>query len=597
MIRAIAWILAALSILISCALAFQEASLLASGPEAEDATALKAVDSTESDVGLDSENQNETLRIDRSRRYFVEQLARKLDIPISSISMGTAVGEPSARVRITCSNEQRAKIDRALDDLQFPLALMKVVSVTLNDDSKKPFAINSTGSKTLGYPLSRDIVIFESLKPYYKPAANAVLKSAIEHNHRCLQADPTDPVIVANDYVLRRLLSPDSALPDQAACLQLSEIKEKTANKDLDRCDKAAHLMGILGCTTSDGSALAASKLGADEQAQYLRDQIHPDTIRSYLISDIYSRSNQPIKAKSALGELPAVDHDVNQSLLVDAVGFLLTGLAFLVYLIVQKQKIFQLPQAPLSVACPYPYGWLKPHLIAFTALIFAIAGFVAEGLALGPLSEEPTVLLVSYFDPVKRAWLDNLDELLLLLPIILAATWQVNKGKFVDFVRLYFKTENYTTKQLIKIGLECFILTWTPAMVATIFSYWYHFPWQKSSTVSTELLVASGSIPALAILFFGYAILAPVLEEIAFRGILYPALRRHFSIWPAIIVSSAFFACIHVEFTPWWLIDKFLFAAANAYAFEKTGSILPGIINHMVTNALVMVLMVAALQ
>ncbi len=602
MARAIAWTVAALAILISCALAYQETGIMASGPPVEDEVVNQPLEvNAADDEELDDDTSAE---MDRARRYLVEELAKKLGLPLSAISMGTAVGESTARVRINCSEAQRPRIDRVLDDLQFPLKQLEVVTITLTDANGKTIEVRATGSETLGYPLSRDLFIAESLKGFSKPLADAILMTGIAHNQKCMQSDPEDPGLVANEIVLKSQLSKDASTAIDKECSRLKEIEKKTVEKDPDRSRKAAQLSGII-CGTAGGASTNSnhdlSKNGAsnqtiDEQVQFIRESIHPDTVRSYLISYVYAKNNQPQKAQAARNELPELDHQIKQSLLVDIAAFALTGIGFLAYLVIWKPKLFRLPQLSTSVACPYPYGWIKPHIIFFITVIFGIGGFIAQTAALGTQAEEMMALLASYFEPVKRAWLDNLDEALLLVPVILATTWLINKGKFVDFVHLKLKTDNYSTKELIRIGFECFILSWTPAMVATVLSYWFHFPWQKSSTVSTELLISAESIPAVLILFLGTAVLAPILEEIAFRGMLHPSLRRHFSMWPSLIIGSAFFAIVHFEFTPWWIADKFIFAAVNIYAFEKTGSIVPGIICHLLTNLLVTVLMVAAL-
>lgn len=59
------------------------------------------------------------------------------------------------------------------------------------------------------------------------------------------------------------------------------------------------------------------------------------------------------------------------------------------------------------------------------------------------------------------------------------------------------------------------------------------------------ELQDASGA--KLAVLIVTAVLAAPVLEEILFRGLLLRALRRRMSVWPAIVVSSLVFACVHL--------------------------------------------------
>jgi membrane protease YdiL (CAAX protease family) len=124
------------------------------------------------------------------------------------------------------------------------------------------------------------------------------------------------------------------------------------------------------------------------------------------------------------------------------------------------------------------------------------------------------------------------------------------------EFVKLKLSTASHTRGEMLRVGLEAFLLTWTPAMISTLLSLWFHHPADKASTVAIELLTKTGSLPAILILYAGWALLAPVAEEVAFRGILHRGLRRHWQMWPALIFGSMAFALIHMEFTPWWLMD-----------------------------------------
>jgi len=80
-----------------------------------------------------------------------------------------------------------------------------------------------------------------------------------------------------------------------------------------------------------------------------------------------------------------------------------------------------------------------------------------------------------------------------------------------------------------------------------------------------------------------------PVVEEIAFRGVLYATLRRVMRVTPAVLCSAAIFAAAHgygpVGFTS-ALWSGILWAAA----YERTKSLLPGILAHAVNNLMVTV-------
>lgn len=99
------------------------------------------------------------------------------------------------------------------------------------------------------------------------------------------------------------------------------------------------------------------------------------------------------------------------------------------------------------------------------------------------------------------------------------------------------------------------------------------------------NLVWASGS--ALAVSLLEYVIFAPIFEEIAFRGLLYAILRRRLSFVPAAFLSASVFALAHgygwIGFVS-VLWSGFLWA----WMYEKTGSLIPGMIAHAMNNLLV---------
>ena len=80
-----------------------------------------------------------------------------------------------------------------------------------------------------------------------------------------------------------------------------------------------------------------------------------------------------------------------------------------------------------------------------------------------------------------------------------------------------------------------------------------------------------------------GAAILAPLAEEILFRGILYPALRRAWSPAPAVWVTSLLFACTH--FNLMVLLPMTFLAVALTWIYERTSNLLVPILVHAFFN------------
>lgn len=91
----------------------------------------------------------------------------------------------------------------------------------------------------------------------------------------------------------------------------------------------------------------------------------------------------------------------------------------------------------------------------------------------------------------------------------------------------------------------------------------------------------------------FEVVLLAPVFEEIIFRGLLYSTLRAKFTSSFSIIGSALIFALAHgyglVAF-----LTVFWSGLLWAWAYERTGSILPGICAHAINNGFVLYSLVA---
>jgi uncharacterized protein len=108
------------------------------------------------------------------------------------------------------------------------------------------------------------------------------------------------------------------------------------------------------------------------------------------------------------------------------------------------------------------------------------------------------------------------------------------------------------------------------------------------------NLIWAPGSVLAISLL--EYVVLAPIFEELAFRGLLFAVLRRRFQFAPAALISAGMFALAHgygvIGFAS-VLWSGFLWA----WMYEKTGSLIPGMIAHAVNNLLVCAAVMALLR
>lgn len=84
--------------------------------------------------------------------------------------------------------------------------------------------------------------------------------------------------------------------------------------------------------------------------------------------------------------------------------------------------------------------------------------------------------------------------------------------------------------------------------------------------------------------------ILAPVMEEMLFRGILLEAVRSKYSSGRAIVVSALMFGVIH--FIPQQVVNAFVIGLILGYIYVRTDSLWPVIIIHALNNAMAYVIM-----
>lgn len=106
---------------------------------------------------------------------------------------------------------------------------------------------------------------------------------------------------------------------------------------------------------------------------------------------------------------------------------------------------------------------------------------------------------------------------------------------------------------------------------------------------------------PVVAPFFiFGAVFLAPIGEELLFRGMLFQALRTRLGVWPGIGLSALAFAVVHWDPTTTLggnlLVVTTIFALGMllAWMFHRSGSLVVPTVAHCIFNAISAVLLVA---
>ncbi len=135
--------------------------------------------------------------------------------------------------------------------------------------------------------------------------------------------------------------------------------------------------------------------------------------------------------------------------------------------------------------------------------------------------------------------------------------------------------------------------LNWTDAIlfallaIATILpSLWIG---ELGPDASEELQIILHEILSVPIGFIIISILAPISEEIVFRGAIERSLLSWRRIenrpWIAIVISALMFAIAHFDLAQGF--HAFLMGLLLGWLYMRTRSILPGIIIHLINNAI----------
>jgi membrane protease YdiL (CAAX protease family) len=101
--------------------------------------------------------------------------------------------------------------------------------------------------------------------------------------------------------------------------------------------------------------------------------------------------------------------------------------------------------------------------------------------------------------------------------------------------------------------------------------------------------LLRPETITGFILLFIAVAIIAPLGEELLFRGFLQQVLEKHWKdVTKAILVTSLFFALIHMN--PYWFAQIYILGVMLGFLSWKTGSVLPSLILHGLNNTMAMI-------
>ncbi len=231
------------------------------------------------------------------------------------------------------------------------------------------------------------------------------------------------------------------------------------------------------------------------------------------------------------------------------------------------------LPQPPREPTFPYWTIWDVAVIPGVTVLaIFvcsAIALLIAHSipafhkLSFGTLAQEPLIVVGSQIAsyPLVIAFMAGIVRRRSNMPFLMAIHWKWPKRTALWFY------------------LSGFVLAFTVEGIAHFLPIPKSLPMDKFFNDATS---------AYLMAFFGILV-APVLEELFFRGMLYPTLRRAMGIVPGLLLTAAAFAAIHgAQLGYAWgpILSIFLVGLALTCVRQFTDSVAAGVLMHSGYNS-----------
>jgi CAAX protease family protein len=192
--------------------------------------------------------------------------------------------------------------------------------------------------------------------------------------------------------------------------------------------------------------------------------------------------------------------------------------------------------------------------------------------------------LLVAPFDPGLKSDGGLLaaqflfDGLLLLVAVGMASSWTLRD------LRLPLRRLGMRRFALGALGVAAGVLL-AYYVAAGLFTQYVLKPDQQD--IGGDLGVGNPNTLIAVTAVLEIVLLAPVAEELFFRGFLFGGLRSKWDFWPAAIVCGLIFGAVHITTGPTAAIPLAALGFALCFIYEQTGSIWPCILAHAFNNGL----------
>ena len=223
-----------------------------------------------------------------------------------------------------------------------------------------------------------------------------------------------------------------------------------------------------------------------------------------------------------------------------------------------------------------------KPFFYCLTLCSFiVVAFFLAQYIIAIPAS------LILGASVQKTTWLAIIEALIYILFFALLVFVLPKFFRYLKTSREELGLNNWPTWTDLGLAIVGFLVyLFSSTLLTQIFSFLPFFDANEAQNTGFTNLYNLGD---RILVFFLLCILAPILEELIFRGWLYGKLRTKlsskFSVTISIFITSILFAFLHNQFNVG--VDVFALSVVLCILREITGTTYSGIIIHILKNSI----------
>jgi membrane protease YdiL (CAAX protease family) len=222
--------------------------------------------------------------------------------------------------------------------------------------------------------------------------------------------------------------------------------------------------------------------------------------------------------------------------------------------------------------------------------LAVGLAMIVVLGLLLSPVATLLGLDRLPRESAHRMAAFAMLGQLVVLLPVVLYALARVS-GKPAGLSSLGLTS--HRPRRDLRLALWGLLLAIVlvqaiTAMVMLVAAFFGHVPPPVGHDLLAALIETDSRVTALVILAAALA-LAPLFEEVIYRGLVQSALLEHFGIearWLVILTSALLFGAVHAGPAAWHVLPGLVvLGVLLGWLYERTGSLLAPVLVHFGFN------------